>query len=188
MKTKLILIGGVPGTGKTTIAYHLALKFKIDKVISLDTLKLYAKTFNNNFNKYIFTTTHEAYKLENIPIIDGYLKHSNEINKLLIKTLDNIKDNIIIIEGSTINKNIINLLDKDKYEIIYFNLYLDSKELIERYKLKSKIRKSTWIENIKNIEEINNYLLKDNLSFYNKDLKETLERITNYVKKDLCLQ
>ena len=35
----LILIGGIPGTGKTTLAYELAIKNKIDKVVSIDTIK-----------------------------------------------------------------------------------------------------------------------------------------------------
>ena len=36
---KLILLGGIPGVGKTTIAYELARTYKIDKVISIDILK-----------------------------------------------------------------------------------------------------------------------------------------------------
>ena len=45
MKTNIILLGGVPGTGKTTLAYQLALHFHIDKVISLDVLKETSKRF-----------------------------------------------------------------------------------------------------------------------------------------------
>ena len=36
---KLILLGGIPGVGKTTIAYRLASIYKIDKVLIIDILK-----------------------------------------------------------------------------------------------------------------------------------------------------
>ena len=114
MKTKLILIGGVPGTGKSTIAYHLALKLKVDKVLSTDMVKIFTKTYCKNIDKYLFTTTHEAYKLENLSIIDGYRKHSKVINEQVLKVLDNIKDKVIIIEGSTLNKDLLNIIDKEK--------------------------------------------------------------------------
>ena len=187
MKTKLILIGGVPGTGKTTIAYTLALNLKIDKVLSTDIIKVLSKTYNQNFDKYLFTTTHEAYTLENLSVIDGYLEHSKIINELVLKVLDNIRDKVIIIEGSTINKDLLNMIDKDKYEFIYLNLTLPIKDLIIRYKLKSKLRKSNWLDNISIIEEISNYLSKDNLNILNNNIDETLERIIKYVKENLYI-
>jgi len=190
MKTKLILIGGVPGTGKTTIAYSLALKLGIDKVISTDVVKAVtkldkAKSYQKNSNKYIFTTTHEAYTLENLSVIAGYLKHSRVINEIILKLINNIKDNIVIIEGSTLNKEFLNMIDKNNYDVIYINLTLSPDELINRYKKKEKIRKSNWIENINVIEEIDEYLKEESASIDNKNLENTLERIINYVKEIL---
>ncbi len=187
MKTKLILLGGVPGTGKTTIAYKLALEFKIDKVISTDLIKAFAKTYDSGFDRYILTTTHEAYKLEDLSVIDGYLKHSKKINDMVLEVLNNIRDNVVIIEGSTINKNFVNELDKDKYSIIYFNLCTSRNDLIKRYKIKGTLRKSNWIDNINNIDEIAKYLSKYNLNIINDDLEKTMERITNDVKEILYI-
>lgn len=187
MKTKLILIGGVPGTGKTTIAYKLALKKKIDKVISTDMIKIFAKTYNQDFDKYIFTTTHEAYKLENLSVIEGYLKHSKMVNTLVVEILENIKDKIIIIEGSTINKEFISMINKDKYEVVYINILTTSNDLITRYKQKEKIRKSNWLDNITIIEEIADYLSKDNINILNDEIDKTIERIEEYVKENLCI-
>lgn len=187
MKTKLILIGGVPGTGKTTIAYKLALKLKIDKVISTDMIKIFAKTYNKDLDKYIFTTTHEAYKIDNLSVIEGYLKHSKSINNLLIAVLKNTKDNIVIIEGGTINKEFINMIDKKQYEVLYINLTTSKEELIKRYKQKEKIRKSNWIKNIDIINEINDYLKDTNITIINNNVDKTLERIIKYVKEILYL-
>ncbi len=185
MKTKLILLGGVPGTGKTTVAYNLALKLGVDKVVSVDMIKAFTKAYKNRFSRYVFTTTHEAYKLDGISVIEGYLKHSKVINNIMLKVIENIKDNFVIVEGSTINKDFINIIDKTKYEIVYINLDLSSDRLIERYKKKEKLRKSNWIENIKNIEVINNYLRKDNFSVVNDNLENTIDRIVEYVKEVL---
>jgi len=186
MKTKLILIGGVPGTGKTTIAKKLALNLKIDKVLSTDMIKIFAKTYLNNENKYLLTTTHEAYKIDNLSIIEGYLKHSTTMNNLILEILPNIKDNIIIIEGVTINKEFLKNIDKNKYEIVHINLTTKKETLINRYKEKSKLRKSNWIENIHIIEEIDNYLKKGNITIINNNEK-SFERIIKYVKKNLCI-
>ena len=76
MKTKIIFIAGVPGIGKTTLSYQLALHYHIDKVISLDVIKEAAKTFIPNINDpYLNSTTHESYKIENISPIAGFIKH-----------------------------------------------------------------------------------------------------------------
>ena len=186
MKTKLILIGGVPGTGKTTIAYNLALNLKIDKVLSIDILKALAKTFNTN-SEYINTTTHEAYKIENTSIVEGYKRHSKVVNNIVLEVLENIKDKIIIIEGTTINKDFINMLNKDKYDFVSLNLTTSPETLITRYKEKEKIRKSNWIDNIKVIEEIANYLSIDSINIENDNIKNTIERIEKYVKEILYL-
>lgn len=187
MKTKLILLGGVPGTGKTTIAYKLALKFKIDKVISTDLIKAFAKTYDFGFDRYVFTTTHEAYKIDGLSVVEGYLKHSKKINDMVLGILNNIADSVIIVEGSTINKSFVDELDKDKYNIIYFNLCTSKNNLIKRYKLKETLRKSNWIDNINKIDEIARFLSNDNLNIVNNDLEKVVERITNDVKKILYI-
>lgn len=187
MKTKLILIGGVPGTGKTTVAYGLALELGIDKVVSVDMIKAMTKTYPDLFGPYVFTTTHEAYKLEGVSVIEGFLKHSEEINKITLDVVGNMKDNVILIEGATINKEIFKFIDKEKYEVVLINLDLKKEDLIHRYEMKNKIRKGKWLENIDVIWEIRDYLIQDNFNVCNDNLDETVERIVCYVKENICL-
>lgn len=155
---KIIFLGGIPGVGKTTMAYKLALKYKIDKVISLDILKTIIKMTNNDI--YINTTTHEAYKIENLDIISGFLKHAEVINKEYVKYIKQFYyENIIIVEGATITKEFLNFFKND--ECLYINLYLEKKkDLVKRYEKKLKMRQGNWMKNIDNILVINNYLKK----------------------------
>ena len=187
---KIILLGGVPGVGKTTIAYKLALKMQIDKVISIDIIKQILTHFiTRKKEPYLYTTTHESYLLENTSIIDGYLKHSNIVNSYVCKLIENFKDNILIIEGATVNCDMIDLFDNKKYEIIYINIYANEDELIKRYDEKSKIRKGRWKENIKIIKIINNYLKENSeINIENNNFNLTVERIEKYVKKFLYVQ
>lgn len=187
MKTKLILLGGVPGTGKTTVAYELALKLKIDKVVSVDMVKAMTRTYKELFSPYVFTTTHEAYKLEGVSVIEGFLKHSEAINRVVLDIVRNINDKVILIEGATINREFLNEIDKDKYDIVSIHLDLSKEELLKRYEMKGKIRTGKWSENIEVINEIREYLKKDSFSIVNDNLEITVERIVEYVKENLCL-
>lgn len=47
----IIFLGGIPGTGKTTLAYHLATKYRIDKVLSLDIMKSILKEYRRKIYK-----------------------------------------------------------------------------------------------------------------------------------------
>lgn len=186
---KIIVLGGVPGVGKTTIAYELALKLKIDKVISIDCVKQILTNFiSKEKEPYLYTTTHESYLLENKSIIDGYLKHSNVVNSYVCNLIGSFKDNVLILEGATVNKEMINLFDNKQYEVLYINFYTKEDELIRRYNEKSKIRNGKWIDNIEVIKIIDSYLRENSkINIENTNLNLTIERIEEYVKEFLYI-
>lgn len=185
MKQKIILISGIPGTGKTTLSYYLAYQLGIDKVISVDIIKSMLQLMKSKtYEPYLYTTTHEAYQLENLSYIEGFKKHSkiicHELNNILNQCF--IDDKIIIIEGAQI---IPKYIDKSKHGIYSITLFSKNKDfLINRYQKKSLIRPYNWIENIKSILTIQDYLLslKDtnfydvsNYNYQNKILKDIKE-------------
>ena len=182
----IIFIGGIPGTGKTTLAYKLALKYKIDKVISLDTIKNTMKEFIIPTDKYVFTTTHEACKIENLSVVDGFIKHTRSINSYFKKVVNRfIKEKVIIVEGATITNEFINSFCESN--IICINLYINNKGiLIDRYKSKSKMRKGKWIDNIESIDLINEYLMSQSLINIESS-EDSLESVERYIDESIFL-
>ncbi len=184
----IIFLGGIPGVGKTTIAYLLASFYHIDKVISLDILKNILK--KNNHEKYLCTTTHEAYKIENLSIIDGFIKHSRIINKYYVDLIKLFtKEKVIIVEGATITNEMLEYFKK--FNLIYLNFYIDNIEVLKnRYKSKERMRKGKWLDNINNIMEINDYLVSQSLYNIKVDLlnqEEILNKVKEYINESIFL-
>ena len=182
---KIILLGGVPGAGKTTISNYLAIKYGISTVINIDVIKQTLKLFIDSNEKYLYTTSHDASRIENLSVIDAYLKYSKAINKYIELLLKNIKDRIIIIEGVTVNNDLYRELSEN-YNVFYVNLYSTKNELLNRYEVKNKLRSSNWIDNIDIISEISEYLLiNSKLNILSCDLDTTLKEVYLYVEKFL---
>lgn len=175
----IIFIGGIPGTGKTTLAYKLASQYRIDKVISLDVIKNTMKCFVESKDDYLFTTTHQAYKIDNLNVVDGFIKHTLSINEYFYKVINKFtSEKVIIVEGATITNDFVNRFKKSN--IIYINLYLNKRDsLINRYNLKSRMRSGKWIESIEQIEEINDYLMSQSLININTDEEDSIGRYIN---------
>lgn len=182
---KIILLGGVPGVGKTTISNYLAIKYSISTVINIDVIKSTLKLFIDSNEKYLYTTSHNASKVEDLSTIKAYLKHSSIINKYIKQLINNIKDKVIIIEGVTVNKKLYNELFKNN-EVLYINMYSTRSELLNRYEKKNKLRESNWIDNISIIEEIEKYLIRTSIvNILSYDLEDTLKEVYLYVEEFL---
>ena len=182
---KIILLGGVPGAGKTTISNYLAIKYGISTVINIDIIKQTLKLFINSKEKYLYTTSHNASEIEGLTAIKAYLKHSKVVNKYIKLLLKNIKDKIIIIEGATVNNELYKELSKE-HKVIYVNLYSTKNKLLNRYEIKNKLRSSNWANNIEIINEISEYLLSSSMiNILSNDLDKALKEVYLYVEKFL---
>lgn len=180
---KIILLGGCPGSGKTTISNYLGVKYKISTIINIDVIKQTIKMFVSD--DYLNTTSHEASKVENLDIINAYLKHSRVVNKYIKELISKLKDKIIIIEGVTVNKELYDELSND-YEVLYLNIFASKNTLINHYEKKSLIRKSNWIDNFETIITIGDYLFSESdINIESKNIKKTLKEVYLYVEKFL---
>lgn len=161
MLKTVILIGGVPGTGKTTLSYYLASKLECDKVINLDVTKNILLAYGiGSEDKYFKSTTHESYLIENLDPVDGFIKHCESFQMRLMEFIDSFKDeNILIIEGAQLTPDFIGYFPPNEYQVFYFNLYSETKKmLMNRYDKKLRIRHYPWKENIDVILKIQDYL------------------------------
>lgn len=189
MKTIVIFIAGVPGTGKTTLAYQLALSLKIDKIISLDLLKNFTKHYiTQEGNPYLYTTTHEAYLVEKLTPVNGFKIHCQTLEDILLPLLNEMCDeHVIIVEGAQLTPEIQKKLNSDKFYSIYINLFSsNSKKLLERYQLKGKMRAYNWADNIEIILLIQDYLLSlTDTNNYSIEQDDLLDSILLFIYKSL---
>ncbi len=182
---KIILLGGVPGAGKTTVSHFLAARYVISTVVNIDVLKQTLKLFIDSNERYLYTTSHSAYKIENLDSVSGYLKHADFINKYVMDLIKNIKDNIIIVEGVTVNKKLYEELST-VHDVIYMNIYAQKEELLTRYEIKNKLRKSNWADNIDIIQDIGQYLLSTSpINVLSINLEGTLKEVYSHVEEFL---
>ncbi len=177
----VILIAGVPGSGKTTIAFELARIFNIEQVIQTDTVK---EIFQINDNDPIsFCATHNAWKffgektVENI--MRGYEAHSMCFEKTLLDLIEltQKKGKNIIVEGAQITPALFSKINSAK---VGFYLYVsDIKEHINRFDQKNSGRNKQndeWYQNYNAIRVIdldlklkckgNGIILLNNLSMH----------------------
>jgi 2-phosphoglycerate kinase len=182
-----ILIGGVPGAGKTSIAVKLANELGIKEVLDTDNLREVVRMFSDN--KILHSVTHDCWKFfgekneENI--IKGLIEHVNLVQPAVLRVLNyNLRRNTsIIIEGAHITPDII---AKINFPIFYFQLAIpDEFAHIERLKSK-KCCGVCWQQNFSAIRKIQEWLnqlcLKSSLPIIeNSDINETVERIVSHI-------
>ncbi len=189
MKTNFIFIAGIPACGKTTIARELAIRLNADKVIDLDVLKNSCKLFvNSDKEPYLYTTSHEAFNVEGLSLIEGFLRYSRCIQTYLLNLLKQLyNERVVIVEGVQLLPEILEKIDKKKANCYFFNLIIDEKgELINRINYKLKNRQGKWIEHLSEILELQNYIknLPNQNNIVNLEKEKTIYEIMEELKNE----
>ncbi|MFA5141853.1 MAG: AAA family ATPase [Candidatus Woesearchaeota archaeon] len=188
----VILIGGVPGSGKTTIALELGRLLGIEQIVQTDTIKEMFQLQESP--EYTYIATHKAWSLigdktkENI--IKGYDLHARSFEKTLLGLIEltQKKGKNIIIEGVQINPE---LVSKILAPNVCFYLYVEQdSEHKKRFNLKNINRNKIntgWYENFDAIKAIDLYLrmgFKANACLINNiDISSTITEIINHLKE-----
>lgn len=165
----VILINGVPGSGKTTIAYKLAAILEIEEVIQTDTIKEVFKVINHP--EIALSTTHNAWKFfgekNKHNVIKGFKEHTKYFEDFLLKIIEitEKEGKNIIIEGVHATPRLYSLIET-KNKISFF-LNINESSRLMRCDVKNSKRK------VKNTDWYNN---SDVISFLNYYLKEESEK------------
>ncbi len=189
-----VIIGGIPGVGKTSISGYIAGEFNINIILSGDYLREFLRPYNTNIlNKSVY----EAYRLygekNEKNIINGYLDQTRimykGINAILNRSIKNGEPLILetlYFMPEFLDKNIIDKIisvyidisdinihkNRLKSRINYTHFNSPGERLIDQLDV-YKIISNYSIENSKN----KNVLIVDNINY-----DETREKIKNYVK------
>ncbi|MBM3233724.1 hypothetical protein FJZ19_01380 [Candidatus Pacearchaeota archaeon] len=200
MENKIILIGGVPGTGKSTLATELAKSFGIEHVIHTDIIRDVMRSYEDKTkNPLLFDVSHKCWKyfgeLNNCNVIKGFFEHTFLMKSIIKKLIfNNIKAGTsAVIEGVHITPFLALEIPKN---IPIFILSINNKN--EHFKMfdnknnRRTIKNEEWYENYNNISLIQDKisLLAEKLSpnfnvhlIENKSFDKTLDEI-NFILKN----
>lgn len=162
----VIVIGGMPGSGKTTLAMALAHHHRIEQVIQTDTIKELFQL--QQYPEIAYTFTHQAWKFigekttENI--ITGFNAHASYFEPVLqgLAAITGEKGKQIIIEGAQATPAFFSGLPVRQK--IGFFLTVNSKERGQRFYQKNTRRtipNQRWQENMETILLLDSYLQQE---------------------------
>jgi len=188
----VILINGVPGSGKTTIAYKLAAILEIEEVIQTDTIKEVFKVINHP--EIALSTTHSAWKFfgekNKHNVIKGFKEHTKYFEDFLLKIIEitEKEGKNIIIEGVHATPRLYSLIET-KNKISFF-LNIDESNRLVRCDIKNskrKVKNTDWYNNSDVISFLNSYLkkeaVKNNVNIIdNLNLKDSINSIIYSIK------
>ena len=178
----IICIGGMPGSGKTTIAKKLAAKYNIECIVQTDVLK--ALFVALNVCPQLVVPSHQAWRKsgdENnlIPFFDS---QRNKFSALILKMMDYFckREVPVIFEGVHIDPQ---LAKRDS--VVYF--YLTVCESTRDHRLRTKatgMRIAEWLNSFPYICKLDQYMRDTYPAFVveNESMDKTLQMIDDVVQ------
>lgn len=194
----LIVLYGVSGVGKSSIALHYSYSKGIKNIIGTDYIREIQRMYESPLrNPFLFKVTHNSCDLLNDSspegVINGFEKHVESVTPGIIRIIEKyIKDgNDAVIEGVHFNSKTLKIIKKIKGVSIHPILLTlpDGKSLQKRISHKLKSRKSgekkDWMQNFTKLQLIQDYLIKDAkenniLVIENQKKEETLYKLSSF--------
>lgn len=201
---KVILIGGSPATGKSTLAKKLSKKFNCPW-ISADFIRSWMKTMVSkeeypNLFKFTNTTAEEHYKKYSIQDTINFedLRDREVFNGVKKFILKNDEWDLFIIEGISLHPKFISELKNKKLEIYPIFLIDNNKDRIREILFTRGMwgdadTYEDWVKEIeqKYLIEINSRIMNDcktlGLNYFEikNNRQDTIDEIVSHLSKDL---
>lgn len=192
--SRIILINGSTGSGKSTVSHKLGLKLGITRVISTDVVRqIFRSIVNPDLVDYMSISSYE----ETGPSRNlAYYQQRITLCGILDKMIERfIEENIdIIIEGVHIMPYLYNKYKEMGHSIYLFTLYIESASIHKKRFLirqdESKKRIATkYLDHFDSIRAIQSFIIgeaniNNNFIINNEDLEDTLEIIMNKIIKE----
>lgn len=189
---KVIAIMGVPGTGKTTLACHLAAALHGVPIVSADIVKAFMLASNPD-DAETDTVSYQAWRLVGEHTLDsieeGLTKHSYPIFRKCVEVVNVLarKHSIIVVEGVHVLPKF--LPDFRPYTIT--PIIMTNQNLEVAFRIKSKHRlnnENPWHSNTHTLQCIQKYFLDEVLSLdgalqidFSSGIANNVQMVMSYV-------
>lgn len=181
----IVILSGIAGTGKTTLARYLSCKLPFDHRIGTGFIREVLRSTMSR-EKFPSLHTHTFRPIENVHVVDNYVQQCslmvNGINACIKRA--KIEGTSLLMEGSNVIPNLINLEQIDLFVVL---LNKDKAMLQRNLKGESHKNRSINDKDFKNNLRIQNYLIAEAKKITNHRLLVVENKDYNLVR-DLLLE
>ncbi|WDH83332.1 AAA family ATPase [Paenibacillus urinalis] len=164
----LIALYGVPGTGKSTAAACLSMRFDGALVISTDIIRAFAVSQGMEQSVWLNRTSHDAWQLlgnkTETNVLEGFRRHSEAVLMLIEPMLEQLfrKHKLVILEGVHMTQELLGRVSTRAGRLL--PVYLGIDESIHGRRLEKKASSrvqadNVWQRNYDVLQTIDGYLM-----------------------------
>jgi 2-phosphoglycerate kinase len=197
VSTILIVIFGVPGTGKSTAASHLSVCLDGTLVISTDIVRTFAVSHGLESSKWLNRTSHDAWQLfgeKTIEhIVSGFRLHSEAVLSFVDPILKELfqKHRIVILEGVHMTEETLQRYEGLADMLLPIYVGIDESYHGRRLEKKTSSRiqaDNVWQRNYDVLQTIDNYFkqlkTRNKIDIYPRDEKD-LQILVDRLQKEM---